>query len=648
METRILLIEDDKVDQKAFERFARRDMPEYVYDIAGCARQAKKYLETQEYNVIITDYLLGDGDAFDILSQKIDTPVIFTSGAGDEGVVVEAMRSGACDFLIKDSARNYLKVLPLIIAKIMEQKKASKKLKQAEMQVKKLSHVSQQTVNPVIIFDENKNIEWVNEAFVKLTGYNIDEIKGISAGLFQRGDDPFENPEIIKKVVEGKQSYEYEALCYGRNGSRYWSQNSLTPIHDESNKVMNYVIVQTNITDKKNTELALIQAKEAALESEKAKEHFLANMSHEIRTPMNSIVGFTDLLLEENITDKQREYLDAIKWSSENLLGVINDILDFSKIESGNIELEKTSLNLRNLADSCAKSFSLNQAKEGVVLKVNIDPAVPAVLEGDPVRLNQILTNLISNSLKFTEQGEVRLDVTHVGQDYGQHELKFVVSDTGIGIPSNKIDAIFETFTQATPDTLRKYGGTGLGLPIVKRLVELFGGTIKVESEEGVGSRFEFTIKLAQGEEVAVQKKTKTSLEGVSGIRLLVVEDHPLNQLLIKASLKGQPLEFDMVNNGKEAIDKLNDQSYDLILMDIHMPEMGGIKATQIIRNVFSEPKRSIPIIAMTASAIRSDLEACLKTGMDDYIPKPFKAEELFAKILKWVRSEEKLTQQVA
>lgn len=648
METKILLIEDDIIDQKAFERYAQREMPDYLYDIAGSIAQAKEFLNDNEYDVVITDYFLGDGDAFDMISQIVDTPVIFVSGAGDEEVVIEALRSGACDFLIKDSSRNYLKVLPVTIEKILKQKQAALKLRAAELQVKKLSLVSQQTVNPVIIFDENKKIEWVNEAFVNLTGYDAADIDGISADQMERGENPFENPEVIRRVVEERGSYEYEMLCYTKDEEKYWSHNSMSPILNESGQIKNYVIVQTDITEKKRMEMALIKAKEAALDSEKAKEHFLANMSHEIRTPMNSIVGFTDLLLQESLSAKQREYLDAIKWSSENLLGIINDILDFSKIESGKIELEKTDVDLRHLTGSCAKSFGLNQITDGVELNVCIDPSVPKHLEGDSVRINQILTNLISNSLKFTERGEVRLEIKEKSMDGDLHEIMFVVSDTGIGIPADKLDTIFETFTQATSDTTRKYGGTGLGLPIVKKLVELYDGEITVQSQEGVGSRFEFALKLSKREESNVVQQAELHLEQIKNVNLLVVEDHPLNQLLIKATLKGQNINFDIANNGKEAIDMLNEKAYDLILMDIHMPEMGGIKATQIIRSVFSEPKKNTPIIAMTASAIRSDLEACLKTGMNDYIPKPFKAEELFSKILKWVHLEDDWKQQVA
>ncbi|SMD36005.1 PAS domain S-box-containing protein [Reichenbachiella faecimaris] len=648
MKTKLLLIEDDKIDQKAFERFANREMTDCIYEIAGSVTDAKKSLEEGNYDVVITDFSLGDGDAFDLLTETKEIPVIFVSGAGNEEVVIEAMKNGASDFLIKDSVRNYLKVLPLVIQKILEQRRSKQKLQEAEIQIKKLSHVSRQTINPVIIFDRNKKIEWVNEAFINLTGYSSEEIYGMSAGLFSRKEGPFDDSKVARRVVNLKKSYTYESICYGRDGSEYWTDNSLSPILDEAGEIINYVIVQTNITEKKKTEMALREAKEAALQSEKAKEHFLANMSHEIRTPLNSIVGFTDLLLQEKTSAKQREYLDAVKWSSGNLLGIINDILDMSKIESGKIELEKTEMNLKVLAESCAKSLSV-KVPEMVELNVDVDASIPVCLEGDPIRMNQILTNLLNNSLKFTERGEVRLAIHQKSINRGQSEITFVVTDTGIGIPADKLGEIFETFIQASSETTRKYGGTGLGLPIVKELVALHGGEINVESEEGKGSKFEFTIKLDAYNKPEKKKDERApSFMKLDQLRLLIVEDHPLNQLLIKTTLQRQNINFDLANNGKEAITMVNETDYDLILMDIHMPEMGGIKTTQVIRNLLSEPKRSVPILAMTASAMRNDLEACLECGMNDYIPKPFKVEELFAKIQQWTNVVQEAKQDVA
>lgn len=636
MKTRILLIEDDKVDQKAFERFSSRELQSYDFDIAGSVAAAKKALSNQEYAVIITDYMLGDGDAFDVLQAKKDEAVIFVSGEGNEEVVIEAMHNGAHDFLIKDSSRNYLKVLPMTLDKIIKQRENSQKLKKAEVQIKKLSMVAEKTTSPVIIFDRDQNIEWVNDAFLEETNYTHEEVIGMPSGVLQRGNSPFDDEVIINKVVLNHDSHHYEAENYTRYGSKYWTQNALTPICDENGEVTNYVIVQTNLTQKKELEESLIEAKEKAIESEKAKQQFLANMSHEIRTPLNSIVGFTELLSSTHMTQRQKKYLEAINWSSGNLLQLINSILDISKIEAGRIELEKTPFAVRDLVHSCVQSFVKQMDEKGINYRIDIDPDIPQLLMGDPVRINQILTNLISNSAKFTPSGRIAVRVTRKQKISAQYQLGFEVIDTGIGIPDDKQESVFDVFTQANSDTTRYYGGTGLGLPIVKQLVELHGGHIFLTSKEGKGTKVEFVLKFDECQRIPQQKKKEGSTRIDCHKKILVVEDHEMNQLLIRATLDGQNVEYDIADNGKMAIDKLNEKAYDLILMDLHMPEMDGIKTTQVIRNVFGEPTKNIPIIAMTASAMSSDLDACLSSGMNDFISKPFQSEELFSKINKW------------
>lgn len=642
MKIRILLIEDDKIDQKAFERYVRTESLDYQYDIAGSVKEARTMLNRNTYDVIITDYFLGDGDAFDVLSEDLNAPVIFASGAGDEEVIVQAMKKGACDYLIKDSARNYLKVLPVTIEKIILQDVAKKKLEAAESQIKKLSLVSHATNNPVIIYDKNQKIEWVNNAFTSTSKYELEEVENTSGEIFTEGFNVFTDEEFLKCKENPEASYSYETVNFTKDGRKYWTFNMLTPLLNDTGNVDNYVCIQTNITEKKKIETALIKAKEEAIKSEKAKELFLANMSHEIRTPLNSIVGFTDLLLKGELDFQQKEYLESVKWSSTNLLGIINDILDMSKIESGKIDLEETEVDLNKLLEETTKSFRTQLVSGNVKLSYKINSDLPKYFIGDPVRINQILTNLISNALKFTDQGMVEIKVDSIQQDENMYNLMFSISDTGIGIPKSKMESIFNNFTQAASDTTRKYGGTGLGLPIVKKLVELHNGRIIVQSEEGSGSEFKFNLLLPKANiKVSENEEGILNTEELNKINILVVEDHPMNQLLIKASMSDQNLKYDLANNGKEAIDMLNKSVYDIILMDVHMPEMGGIKATQFIRNVFGEPKRNTPIVAMTASTIESDMKKCISAGMNDYISKPFKPHELLCKIKKWVDKKE-------
>ncbi|UXP32116.1 response regulator [Reichenbachiella agarivorans] len=637
MKTNILLIEDDKIDQLAFERFCKRKMSVYHIDIAGSVAIAKVKLSQTEYDIVITDYQLGDGDAFDVISECINSTVIFISGAGNEDVIIDAMKSGAQDFLIKDSSRNYLKVLPLIIEKALQQREDKKILRTAEKQIKQLSLISQKTTNPVILFDKDQNIEWVNDAYLEITQYTKDEIIGQPAGVLQRGANPFDDEIVINKVVRNKGSHSFESINYTRFGTHYWAHNSLTPICDDNHDVTQYIIVQTDLTQKKEMEEALIHAKESAIKSEQTKQNFLANMSHEIRTPMNSIIGFTKLLSNTQLNVTQKKYLEAINWSSNHLLRLVNDILDMSKIESGKIQFEKTVFDLKQLVDSCMESFTQQISEKELSIKIEIDKDMPQFLVGDPVRIYQILTNLISNSIKFTSKGSIAIKVFKKKVDKNGYRVGFEVSDTGIGIPADRQDHVFDVFTQANSDTTRKYGGTGLGLPIVKQLVELQQGNIFLTSKEGKGSKFEFSLLLSEAENIenVIQSNQSQNIE-ICNKKILIVEDHEMNQFLIKATLDGQNLDYDIAKNGKAAIDLLKKKEYDLILMDLHMPIMDGIRTTQIIRNLYNEPIKNIPIIAMTASAMSSDLHDCMNCGMNDYISKPFKTEELFSKIEKW------------
>lgn len=375
-------------------------------------------------------------------------------------------------------------------------------------------------------------------------------------------------------------------------------------------------------------------ARERAERSEQFEQQFLANMSHEIRTPMNTVSGMTELLIHNKHLPEQEKYLTAIQHSADTLLHIINDILDLSKVEAGKLELENIDFSIADVVEQVIQSLHIKAEEKGLELITEIQHDIQEVVIGDPHRLKQILINLCNNAIKFTEKGSVQLKVDVVLNATDNQTLRFSIIDTGIGIPPEKIDTIFENFTQAHASDSRKYGGTGLGLSIAKQLVELQGGEINVQSKVGAGTTFSFDITYAFGTAENVLQDssafTITDASALNGLRILLVDDNEYNRIVAIDSLRTKlDVEIDTAVNGRDAIDKLQVTTYDVVLMDVQMPVMDGYEATRYIRNRLHEPLNQIPIIALTASVIRSDLDKCFAAGMSGFVPKPFKLWQL-------------------
>jgi signal transduction histidine kinase/ActR/RegA family two-component response regulator len=388
------------------------------------------------------------------------------------------------------------------------------------------------------------------------------------------------------------------------------------------------------------------EEKEKAKSSEETKQQFLANMSHEIRTPMNAIKGMTDILLRRDPQEAQLQYLNAIKESSTSLMVIINDILDFSKIEAGKIDLEKIPFSISQVIGNVCMIMQLRAEEKGLELQQNIEMDIPDQVIGDPTRLHQVLLNLVGNAVKFTEKGMVTIEAKlDTGSVSISPVICFTVSDTGVGIGEDRLEKIFDSFEQAYSDTTRKFGGTGLGLTISKRLVELQGGEIGLTSEKGKGTQFQFTIPYELAEEKAIPMPAKKELNGrvhsIQGAKILLVEDNEFNAIVAQEELEDaiSDVEIDVAENGSIAVEKARTGDYDLILMDVQMPVMNGHEATEKIRALDSD-RSEIPIIAMTANVLKDEVDLCLEVGMNDFIGKPFDVAELVSKIEALIRIE--------
>ena len=431
-------------------------------------------------------------------------------------------------------------------------------------------------------------------------------------------------------TAELELSYKNEALIGGLTKA----SASLERLNDD---------LKDEIDHGKKIEAELKAAKENAEKMSQAKGEFLANMSHEIRTPMNGVIGTLQLLEDTTLNSEQKEFVVIAHKSADALLAILNDILDLSKIEAGKLNFENINFNLNQIINDIVTLYSLKSEQQGVMLVQKIDQSLPTSLLGDPTRIRQVIVNLVSNALKFTDQGEVKINVEVVkfDTDINSIEVKISVSDTGIGIPVKAQQTLFNAFTQADGSTTRKYGGTGLGLAIVSQLVDMMGGILGVDSVEGEGSQFWFIVSFQCGDEKPENRPVLSSETGSVPLdaKILLVEDNPINQMVAQKMLEKVGLKPKLANNGVEAVQLLNEQTFDLVLMDCQMPEMDGFDATREIRKlaIKATDQNLIPVVAMTANVMSGDRERCLEVGMDDYIGKPVQRDQLESVLRKWL-----------
>ena len=509
------------------------------------------------------------------------------------------------------------------------------------------------SLDPLVTISTEGKITDMNQATVNITGSTREKLTGTD--FFNYFTDPQKAREVYKEVFAKGSVADYPLTIKDQKHTDILFNGSV--YKDEDGNVLGAVVVARNITEQNKTETELTEAivfaelatgiaEEAQSKAEtatriaedavKSKQQFLSNMSHEIRTPMNAIIGFTKVVLKTDLSPKQREYLTAIKISGDALIVLINDILDLAKVDAGKMTFEQTPFKMAASISAMLHLFEPKIQEKNLQLVKQYDTNIPEVLLGDPVRLHQIILNLVSNAVKFTSKGEIKVSVNLLSEDDEKVTIEFIIADTGMGITENKLEKIFENFQQASSGTSRLYGGTGLGLAIVKQLVEPQGGSISVKSKVDEGSEFSFTLSFRKTTAEAETASELIELDTeIKSIKILVVEDIPLNQLLMKTLLDDFNFECDIAANGLIALEKMQTQSYDLVLMDLQMPEMNGFEATEYIRK---KMESQIPIIALTADVTTVDLAKCKAVGMNDYIAKPVDERLLYSKIVGLIK----------
>jgi PAS domain S-box-containing protein len=634
----ILIVDDREENIIALEALLERD--DIKIFSTTSPNEALKIAWETNIAIALVDVQMPEMDGFELVEMLKSNPrtkdilVIFVTAISKEAkYAVRGLGTGAVDYLYKPLDPY---ITSAKVDSFVHLARTQAEIKQKNDELQDYAIVVKNSADIITSVDaQTLRIENINPTVEKIMGFRPAELIGKSIvdlaidehkSLFRKKLGEIIKDNLNYAIFEFKFETFDKRVIWVECRAAYRNKTIFINISD--------------ISPQKSYQEQLIKSKENAEYSKKVKETFLANMSHELRTPVNGIIGLTSLLRKTDLTDQQKGMLDLLDTSSKSLLGVINDVLDISKIEAGKFSIIRTANNVYDIVNSVFNLLKFKADENSIEFLLDIEDEVPQYLMLDSLRLNQILMNLLSNALKFTERGYVKLKITVLQKHNDKVKLKFSVEDTGIGIPADRLNRIFESFEQAEEDTVSKYGGTGLGLTIVKKLAELKGGELTVSSQVGRGSTFNFvnwyTISLKPKDKVS-PKKDKILLP-FNNVRVLVAEDNMVNQFMLSKILKDWNVEVEMVDNGRKVIEKLTNKEYDIILMDTHMPEMNGYQAARTIRVDFEEPKRSIPIISLSAASYDHEQQEALSAGMNDVLSKPFQPYQLHEKMSKLLK----------
>ncbi len=642
---KILIVDDDEMNREMLRLMISEKFDNIL--LASNGQEGFDLLvDNSDIDLVILDLEMSVMDGKEMLAVMKNLPnlksIVVIVASGNREDAISSLVIGADDFITKPY--DQFELSSRVTHHLQKKYESSERLQTEQ----KLQAITNSAQDAILMIDTQGKITYANPAVLAIFGYQPDEMLGenlhdLLAPERYLADHKAAFHEFLRSGTGNAVGKTVELSALHKSGQEIVVELSLTSIFFSGG--WHAVGIVRNITERKKIDVELAKRTEEAEEASRLKSTFLATMSHDIRTPISGVIGLSDLLQETDLTEEQREYAALISRSGESLLGLINDILDFSKIEAGKLEMEKINFDLHITMNDIVALFAHRIAESALLLEYRYDPAIQASLIGDPGRISQIVNNLVGNAIKFTHEGKVTINTKLQGELDNFVTILFEVCDTGIGIPHDRLAAVFSPYTQADGSTTRKYGGTGLGLAICKQLAELMDGEIGVTSEIGKGSTFWFTARFEK-QTVGTPLASEIQLENIHDTldqavvrsrRILLAEDNPINQKIAVITLNKLGHSVDVAVNGLEALRALESTDYDLVLMDCQMPEMDGFEATAKIRDPESNViNHNIPIIAMTANAMKGDREQCIEAGMDDYLTKPVKKDSLAAVLEKW------------